>query len=270
MTKKKKVVLVTGAGSGLGKAIALYLASRDIRVFCTDMNESSLVFNNNPNISTTVMDITDDNSIKHARKVIQETFSGLDGIVNNAGIFDQFPMVEGDTARYENIIQVNVIGAYRVSNAFFPLLYKNRGRIINISSETAKTLLPFQTYGSSKYMLEAWSNVMRMELKLLNMYVSLIRAGGHKTALMKKTLEVLQNVPEDSMFRKALEKIKKTGGKKVMDVKNDPLDVAKTVYRALSAKKPKKIYSVNESALFKFLPLLPEWLKEYVIIKTLE
>ena len=133
-------------------------------------------------------------SIQTAYKEIQNTVDGLDALINNAGIFDQIPMIEGGVERYERLININVLGAYRVTNIFFPLIQKAKGQIINISSETARTLLPFQSYGSSKYMMEAWSNTLRMELRLQGMHVSLIRAGGHKTPLMDKTLDVLNDV----------------------------------------------------------------------------
>jgi len=269
VVKKKKVVLITGAGSGLGKAMAEYLASKNFHIIGTDLNEEALITLKESNITTSVMDVTNEETINKTYRHVFDLINGLDAIVNNAGIFEQVPMIEGGIKKYEQLLQVNVLGAYRVTNIFFPLLYKNKGRIINISSETAKTLLPFQTYGSSKYMMEAWSNTLRMELKLLGMHVSLIRAGGHKTPLMDKTLEVLNNVPEDSLFKNALGKIKETGGKKVIAVKKDPQDVAKAVYKAIIDNKPKRIYSVNESSLYKFLSFIPRRVKESLVIGAL-
>jgi NAD(P)-dependent dehydrogenase (short-subunit alcohol dehydrogenase family) len=269
VVKKKKVVLITGAGSGLGKAIAEYLASGDFHIIGTDLNIDALNLPIEGNITPFVMDVTKEESINKTYSQVSDIIDGLDAIVNNAGIFEQVPMVEGDLRRYEKLLQVNVLGAYRVTNIFFPLLYKRKGRIINISSETAKTLLPFQTYGSSKYMMEAWSNTLRMELKLLEMHVSIIRAGGHKTSLMDKTLEILNDIPEESFFKKALVKIKETGGKKVRAVNKDPRDVAKAVLKAISAKNPKRIYSVNESSLYKFLTIIPRRVKESLVLGAL-
>jgi NAD(P)-dependent dehydrogenase (short-subunit alcohol dehydrogenase family) len=269
VVKKKKVVLITGAGSGLGKAIAQYLALNGHHVIGTDVNRDSLISLQSINIITSIIDVTKEESIIAAYMEISKRYNGLDVIINNAGIFDQVPMVEGGVNRFEQLLQVNVLGAYRVTNIFFPLLYKNKGRIINISSETARTLLPFQTYGSSKYMMEAWSNTLRMELKLLGMHVSLIRAGGHKTPLMDKTLDVLNNVPGDSVYINSLKKIKDTGGKRVKAVNKDPLDVAKVVLKVITTKNPKRIYSVNESSLFRFLSFIPRQVKEFMVIDVL-
>ena len=270
MVKKKKVVLITGAASGLGKAIAQYLAMNGHQVIGTDVNANSLNALKNSNITTRILDVTQEESIITAFSEISKQFTGLDAIINNAGIFDQVPMIEGGVHRYEKLLQINVLGSFRVTNIFFPLLYRSKGQIINISSETARTLLPFQTYGSSKYMMEAWSNTLRMELKLLDMHVSLIRAGGHKTPLMDKTLDVLNNVPVDSIYKNALNKIKETGSNKVKAVNKDPLDVAKAVLKAISAKNPKRIYSVNESNLFRFLSLIPRRIKEELVLNALK
>jgi NAD(P)-dependent dehydrogenase (short-subunit alcohol dehydrogenase family) len=269
VVKKKKVVLVTGAASGLGKCISEYLASRNFIVISTDMNLIALNQVKDDNISIVSLDVTDKNSIKEAYQEVVKTTNGLDALVNNAGIFDQIPMVEGGMDRYERLININVLGAFRVTNTFFPLLYKNKGRIINISSETARTLLPFQSYGSSKYMMEAWSNTLRMELKLIGIHVSLIRAGGHNTPLMDKTIKVLENIPEESIYKHALNKIKEEGGKRVRSVKNDPIDVAHIVLKAIMDESPKRIYSVNESYLYRFLSKLPRSLKEALIHKSL-
>jgi hypothetical protein len=102
------------------------------------------------------------------------------------------------------------------------------------------------------------------------MPVSIIRAGGHVTPLMQKTLDVLNNVPEGSFFKTALDKIKVTGGNKVRNVNKDPFDVAKIVHSAIMAKQPKRIYSVNESVLYKFLNLAPRSLKELIVIRALK
>jgi len=269
VVKKKKVVLITGAASGLGKCISEYLASRDFLVIGTDMNLKRLKGLKNSNISIVPLDVTDKNSIREAYQEVNKITNDLDVLVNNAGIFDQIPMVEGGMDRYERLINTNVLGAFRVTNTFFPLLNKNKGRIINISSETARTLLPFQSYGLSKYMMEAWSNTLRMELKLIGIHVSLIRAGGHNTPLLDKTIKVLENIPEDSIYIDALNKIKEKGGKRVRAVKNDPIDVAQIVLKAITDDFPKRIYSVNESYLYRFLSKLPGRLKEALIHKSL-
>jgi len=266
----KKVVLVTGAASGLGLAISKYLAANNIHVFGADINNEALEAIEEENISTIGIDITNISSITEAFQIISKSVDRLDGLVNNAGIFDQVPLVEGNINRFEHLVNVNVLGAFRVTHVFFPLLHRASGRIINMSSETAKTLLPFQTYGISKTMMEAWSNTLRMELELLGMHVVLIRPGGHKTLLMDRTIEVLNDVPQDSLYKNALNKVKDTGIKKVRAVNKDPNEVAKAVFKALQDKRPQRIYRVNESTLYKILSILPRRIKESLVLSGLK
>lgn len=267
---KKKVILVTGAASGIGKEIVNFLTEKGYFVIGADMDDVGLEKLENENIATELLNTSDPDSIHAAFHSVSQYTEKLDGLVNNAGIFDQMPLVEGDMERFEQLINVNVLGPYRMTKAFFPLLYPSKGRIINMSSETARTVLPFQTYGVSKYMMEAWSNILRMELQLLGMYVILIRPGGHKTPLMQKTIDILDKIPHDSIFRSSLQKIRETGIKKVEAVKHDPKHVAKVVYRALTDKNPNSIYSVHESLLYRMLSLLPGRMKEFLVLNMLK
>lgn len=270
MDKKKNAVFVTGAANGLGKAISVFLANKGFHVIGADNDRDGLEDLMKRNISTIFLDVTRPETIIEAKKLVEKLTDSLDVLVNNAGIFDQIPMVEGDQHRFEHLINVNVLGAFRITHTFFPLLYKRKGQIINISSETAGTLLPFQSYGSSKYMMEAWSEMLRMELKLLGMPVTLIRPGGHKTSLMDKTIEALNRIPEQSIFVDALEKIRKVGVKKVQKVNKSPEEVAQVVYKAILDPDPKRIYAVNESRLYKTLGLVPRQLKEFLVIRSLK
>ena len=262
----EKIILVTGAAHGLGKAISKFLTSRGHRVIGTDIDAEALIGLNKDNIQTVILDTTSLSSIQKAYEEISKMVEGIDVLVNNAGIFDQIPLVEGNMKRYEHLLNVNVMGAFRVTRVFFPLLLKKKGRIINISSETAKTLLPFQTYGLTKYMMEAWSNTLRMELKLLEMDVVLIRPGGHKTNLLHKTIEILNEVPQDSLFKDALHVVKTTGVKKVMAVNKNPNDVARVVYKAIQDKRPRRIYRISESNIYRFLAVVPRSLKEKLVL----
>lgn len=266
----KKYILITGAGSGIGKAIAQYLVQKDFYVFASDINSENLSYcEESEELIPIVLDVTLDSSISKAYQEIKFYTSSLFALVNNAGFFDQFPLVEGESHRLNKLLDVNVFGAYKVFKKFFPLLLAEKGRIINMSSESAKTLLPFLVYGLSKRILEDFSEVLRQELALLGLKVILIRPGAHKTALIQHSHEVLGKIPKDSLYQEALKYVKKRGQKALNKTKNEPVDVAKVVHKALIAKKPRNIYSINMSSTFKFLPLLPKKWKEYLIRRSI-
>ena len=97
------------------------------------------------------------------------------------------------------------------------------------------------------------------------MDVVIIRPGAHRTSLIDKTYQILDQVDPDSVYQNQLANIKKSGQKILLQTKNDPLDVARVIHKALTDKRPKRYYHVNVSLRFKVLKLLPRALKEWII-----
>ena len=265
-----RTILVTGAGSGIGKAIAGLFAQQNYLVFATDKSEGIIEGNESQSIIGMVMDVSDPNSVEAAATVVRSHTDGLDVLVNNAGVFDQFPLVEGGQEGFRTLIETNLMGPDRVTRALFPLLKKRKGRVINICSESAMSLLPFQVYGLSKRMLEDYSNVLGQELALIGMNVSVIRPGAHLTPFIKRSHDALDEVPEGSLFAKYLEVVKVKGQEILNGVRRDPIHVAKAVYRASVDPNPKRIYDVNVSLRFRVLSLLPEGLKQRIIRRVVK
>jgi NAD(P)-dependent dehydrogenase (short-subunit alcohol dehydrogenase family) len=132
-----KTVFITGGAGGLGGSTARYLAERDWRVFAADFDEDALgVIGKEPNVTPVLLDVTDPVSVDTARHSMEEVSSGLDGIVNFAGILAVGSMVEIEEAALRRVLDVNVMGTFRVNRALFPLVLARKGRIVNISSET--------------------------------------------------------------------------------------------------------------------------------------
>lgn len=263
-----KTVLITGAAGGLGQAMCSFLRTKGFRVIATDLEIESIPAGEG--LIPIIMDVSDNDSVNRAREKVEEITDGLNGLVNNAGIFDQFPLAEGTSDRFERLLQVNVLGPQRVTRSFFPLLHSRKGRIVNISSESALALMPMQTYALSKRMLEVFSDVLRQELRLLDMHVAVIRPGAHRTPFLEKSREVLDRVPEDSAFRKALEIIR-LEGQAVMDrmTHHHPAEVARAVHRALTDAPPRAVYPVHVSPTFRLLSRIPRPVREYLLRRKL-
>ena len=83
------------------------------------------------------LDISNRQSISTAFEKVSKIVNGIDGLINNAGIFNQLPLIEAPEADFDSLINTNVLGMYNMVKTFFPLIYNRKGRIINISSETA-------------------------------------------------------------------------------------------------------------------------------------
>ncbi len=268
MSRKK--ALITGGAGGFGQAISKELIEDGFEIFLTDIDEKALTKITLPHTHVLLLDITDAKSIRKAFEVISGLTDGLDALINNAGHFDRFPLTEVDPERIEKLIKINVLGHQFVTQQFFPLLHKRKGRIINISSESALVGLPLLAYGMSKSMFDLWTDQLRLELTLQDMHVSTIRPGGHKTGFLDKTIDVINEVEENSKYALLMNEMKDQTDRILSNIQSHPKDVAVTVRKALSSKHPKKEYWVNVSRLYRVLSLIPESLREKIIIAKMK
>jgi NAD(P)-dependent dehydrogenase (short-subunit alcohol dehydrogenase family) len=193
---------VTGAGSGLGRDIALGLAAKNYRVFGTAMGPEEIADLHQASggaVALTRCDITSEVAVADwAREVAtQTTDGGLDLLINNAGILTPGPLevLRLDAVRRE--FEVNVFAAMSVMNAFLPALRKSRGRIVQISTWTAGLPLPFNgPSGASKAAMEVFATVYRAELKPFGIDVVVAVAGNMRTGGPAKTAAALARVTD--------------------------------------------------------------------------
>src|SRR3984885_2161891 len=193
---------VTGAGGGLGRDIALGLASKGYVVFGTAMSAAEvqdLKEASGGRVSLTVCDMTKEESVKAWAGDVSDALgeSGLDILINNAGILTPGPIevLPLDAIRRE--FEVNVFGALSVINAFLPALRKARGRIVQVSTWTASVPLPFNgPSGASKAAMEVFATVYRAELKRFCIDVVLAAAGNMRTGGPQKTAAALARVAD--------------------------------------------------------------------------
>jgi NAD(P)-dependent dehydrogenase (short-subunit alcohol dehydrogenase family) len=199
--QKQRSAAVTGAGSGLGRDIALGLAAKGYRVFGTAMNPEEIADLKTVSAGAVTLshcDITDEVSVQTwARKVAAETKGDLDLLINNAGILTPGPLEVLPLKAIRREFDVNVFGALAVVNAFLPALRKARGRIVQISTWTATLPLPFNgPSGASKAAFDAFAAVYRAELKSFGIDVVLAIAGNMKTGGPAKTAAALKRVAD--------------------------------------------------------------------------
>jgi NAD(P)-dependent dehydrogenase (short-subunit alcohol dehydrogenase family) len=192
--------VVTGAGAGLGRDIALGLAAKGYVVFGTAMSGlevQDLKDASSGRVSLTVCDMTKEESVKTWARGVSDALgdAGLDILINNAGILTPGPIevLPLDAIRRE--FDVNVFGALSVMNAFLPALRKARGRIVQVSTWTASVPLPFNgPSGASKAAMEVFATVYRAELKQFGIDVVVAAAGNMKTGGPAKTAAALKRV----------------------------------------------------------------------------
>jgi len=260
MQKKKKTILVTGAASGIGLAITNYLVTQGDYVIAFDINEKALNDMKKSDLITPfVVDVTKISSINKAVEKIKKKFSGLDGLVNNAGIFVGGPLVEVDEKEVEKILRVNVLGPFQITKAVFPLLYEKKGRVINIGSETGRFAYPLAgPYTMSKYAIEAFSDSLRRELMFLDMKVIHFQIGAVNTPLLFDTYSCYnENFDhEKSLFKNQLKIVIKVCENE-MKTGADPTHIAKIIHRVLHKRYPRARYKIKNNKLRRFLEFLP-------------
>jgi len=199
--QKQLTAAVTGAGSGLGRDIALGLAAKNYRVFGTALSPEEiddLKDSSDGAVSLSQCDITDEAAVRNwAREVVARTGGGLDLLISNAGVLTPGPLEILPLSAIRREFEVNVFGVLAVVNAFLPALRKQGGRIVQVSTWTASLPLPFNgPSGASKAAMEAFAAVYRAELKSFDIEVVIAAAGNMKTGGPAKTASVLKRVAD--------------------------------------------------------------------------
>ena len=187
-----KNAAITGAGSGLGRDIALGLANKGYAVFGTALSMSEvddLKEASDGHVSLTVCDITQEASVQAWAAGMSAALDsrGLDLLISNAGILTPGPLEVLPITALRREFDVNVFGAMSVINACLPVLRKARGRIVQVSTWTATVPLPFNgPSGASKAAMDVFSTVFRAELKRFGIDVVIAVAGNMKQAVLQR------------------------------------------------------------------------------------
>lgn len=172
--------LITGGSRGLGKATALALAAEGVHVAITGRNEEALLETvaalqaYGVKAIYSVFDVANFEEVKKGIASIQEAFGTIDILINNAGIASFGSFLEMDPARWQEIINVNVMGIYHVTHQVLPgMIERNTGDIINVSSTAGlRGNANTSAYTASKFAVVGLSEALMMEVRKHNIRVS--------------------------------------------------------------------------------------------------
>jgi NAD(P)-dependent dehydrogenase (short-subunit alcohol dehydrogenase family) len=264
-----KTVLITGAASGLGKALVSAYSSGSFMVVAVDIGFSSLQdLRPSQNILLIPMDVSSTESVELAALTVKNLGVKIDLLINNAGIFEMYPLSEQYPEKFSRVIQINTIGPVRLIRAFLPDLVTSRGMVIQISSESVKFPGAFQPYQISKIALEAYSRSVRQELALKGVKLVIIRPGAMQTGLFGE-LNSYHNPIGNSIFEK--EFMNFTGGTTRFVGRIIPAEqVAGRIYRISKKKRPKYIYRMNNNPVLTLVSLLPARISDRLVVYFLK
>ncbi len=211
-----KKIIVTGAGGGVGRQLALQLLKKNTTVLAVDINESALSetvnsSGNNPNIHTYKLDLSNKDDVFSFSKDVLSEFDCIDGIINNAGIIQPFIGVnEIDFDRIERVMNINFYGTLNMIKAFLPsMLERPQAHIVNVSSMGGFLPVPGQSiYGASKAAVKLMTEGLYSELSGTNVGVSVVIPGGISTDIIKNS-DITENktTPVDKKKAKQMKKI---------------------------------------------------------------
>jgi NAD(P)-dependent dehydrogenase (short-subunit alcohol dehydrogenase family) len=267
-------ILVTGASSGIGRACALRFAELGYRTIAGVRKVSDsedLKAQSTGKIEPVLLDVTRPDSIDGALAAAGD--QPLAGLVNNAGIATMGPVELISVDAWRKQFEVNVIGLVAVTQAFLPLLRQARGRIVNIGSIAGRSPLPCSgAYDSTKFAMEAITDVLRMELHSWGISVSLIEPGAVSTPIWEKSLREADDLsrqvaPERyALYKGLMAKVRE----EVVQSARTALPVTavvKAVEHAMTARKPRTRYLLGRDAwLWLLLNFMPDRWRDWVIL----
>ncbi|GAB4330142.1 MAG: SDR family oxidoreductase [Dehalococcoidia bacterium] len=275
-------VVITGASTGIGEACARRLDRIGYRVFAGVRSPEAaarLREGASERLTPLMLDVTDAGSIARAADTVREHVDdrGLRGLVNNAGIAVPGPLEYLPIDDLRQQLEVNVVGQVAVTQAFLPLLRRDRGRIINMGSISGILAAPFiGAYAASKSALEAISDALRVELRPWGIHVVLIEPGAIATPIWEKGQsradDLAGRLPAEAMGRygDAIAAVRRFA--READARGLPPEaVAKVVSQAVRATRPKARYLVgNDARLQKAVArLLPDRVRDRVLMTYL-
>lgn len=241
---EQKVVLITGASSGIGRSIAQLLLGEGFIVFGTSRDASG-----SPPLSGGEMlslDVREDPSVRDCLETILERAGRLDVVVNSAGYPLAGAVEEVTLEQAKALFETNFFGVVRMVKAVLPVMRRQgSGQIINISSGMAQARVPFVGfYSASKCALEGYSEALWHELRPLNIKVTVIRPGYFGTNIESNMRFGEERIADYDPWRKPTlqsyhESLRKGA---------DPAPVARCVLRILKSPNPAPYYSVGKDA----------------------
>ncbi|MGB6183071.1 MAG: SDR family oxidoreductase [Rhodococcus sp. (in: high G+C Gram-positive bacteria)] len=168
-TVRNKVVLVTGAGRGIGEATARALAAKGARLVLTDVDEAplnALVADLGDAAVGAIADVRDLSQMQSAVDAGVERFGGIDIVLANAGISSYGSVLNVDPETFKRVIDINTTGVFHTVRAALPSLIERKGYVLVVSSLAAFTACPgLASYNASKAGAEHFASALRLEVK---------------------------------------------------------------------------------------------------------
>ena len=260
-------VLITGAYGGMGYQAVKRLASAGFTVFAVDKK----VGESEERVFPIEADLTDVKQVEKAFEKVKEITDELFAIVHFAGVYMLDSLVEIPETDFDKIFKINLYAAFYVNKIFLPLLKKGAKILLTTSELAPLNPLPFTgIYAVTKSALDKYAYSLKMELQLLGVSVSVLRAGAVSTGMLGVSTAALDEFCEKT----ALYQCNATRFRQIVngvEAKSvPPQKIAAKAEKILRAKNPKFVYTVNRNKLLLLLNALPKRMQFWVIKRILK
>lgn len=247
----QQAVLVTGASSGIGRNITERLAADGYRVYAGARKEKDLAeLDAIDNVTAVRLDVTKQHEVDAVAALIHDEGRGLHGLVNNAGVAVFGPLTQAPQSDFQFVMDVNVAGVMRVTQAMLPMILEGQGRITTIGSISGiLSSANLGIYSMSKHAIEAFTDSLAAELGPRGVFVSVIEPGNFKSKIRRtttgRTIEKIKASGE--MTAEELAEMEQQTAARELSLK-DPDAVSAAVVDALFGDDPKRRYMVVPDA----------------------
>ncbi|HEX8248672.1 MAG TPA: SDR family oxidoreductase [Pyrinomonadaceae bacterium] len=254
-----KVILITGASSGIGRETAKLFQSKNWKVAATmRAPEKAEDLRKIADVECFRLDVTDTDSIKSAIAATMEKFGRLDAVVNNAGYGLVGAFEAATDEQIEKQFQTNVFGLMNVCREILPVFRERRkGIIVNVASMGGRITFPlYSLYHATKWAVEGFSESLQYEVEQFNIRVKIIEPGPIKTDFYDRSMDLTRReglTAYDDFIERALPNMQKAGA----DAPGGDI-VAATIYEAVTDGSKKMRYPVNSKMVLAARRLLPD------------
>lgn len=272
-----KVILISGASTGIGRSAAHHLAGQGHQVFAGVRNLS--VTFDHPGVTPVLLDVQHLDSMQKAvETVVAKTGGRIDVLINNAGIAVLGPLEGVGTKGIRDQFDINVFGLFELTRLTLPYLKRSQGHVINVSSVSGLFTTPFTgLYCASKYAVESLSDSWRVELLPFGVKVILIEPGPIQSEIWKKSvwfwdpnLSAKETAELQTSYARANKAFDRLARGTIKKAKPTAL-VNRALDHALFSKRPRARYVVNGNGLaLRLIRFLPERWIDALFMKVLQ
>lgn len=264
-----KIVLVTGASAGIGKATAIYLAQNGYHVYGAARRVEKMQGLKSQGINPIALDVTNDESMVACVNQIYNEAGSIDVLVNCAGLGSYGALEDVPMQEAKNQIDINLFGTARLIQLVLPEMRKNKfGKIVNISSVGGKVGLPLGSwYHASKFAIEGLSDCLRNEVRQFGIDVIVIEPSGTKSEMTEIGATDMMRVSGQTVYKNLANGINKMYSEMAKSAV-EPIVIAKLIQTGIEAKNPKTRYiggAMAKPMLFMRKLLSDKWFDKMVM-----